>query len=136
VETEGQDNQAFHPAFIVETSFRDPWARDKSRQRSRKRARPETPSPYCANLSAPIFETCKHAHKEIEMLNLKKSLKLAGVLAIVLGAAAPVMTTAASAAPAGHYDVQRDHRDFRGDRHEHRYEHGRWHRHHEFRFWR
>jgi hypothetical protein len=79
------------------------------------------------------------------MLNLKKSLKLAGVLAIVLGAAAPVMTTAASAAPAGHYDVQRvaqndrdGHRDFRGERHEGRFEHrgfehGGKHCHHEFR---
>ncbi len=69
------------------------------------------------------------------MLNLKKSLKLAGVLAIVLGAAAPVMTTAASAAPAGRYDVQRVaqndrfHRDFHG----HRAVHRGWHRHHEFR---
>jgi hypothetical protein len=80
------------------------------------------------------------------MLNLKKSLKLAGVLAIVLGAAAPVMTTAASAAPAGHYDVQRvaqndrfdGQRDMRGDRHEGRFEHrgfehGGRHCHHEFR---
>jgi hypothetical protein len=81
------------------------------------------------------------APKEIEMLNLKKSLKLAGALAIALAAATPVMTTAASAAPAGRYDVQRvaqndrfdSHRDFHG-RFEHRgFEHGRWHRHHEFR---
>lgn len=50
------------------------------------------------------------------MLNLKKTLKLAGVLAIVLGAAAPVMTTAASAAPASHYDVQRMAQNDRNDR--------------------
>ena len=79
------------------------------------------------------------------MLNLKKSLKLAGVLAIALGAAAPVMTTAASAAPAGHYDLQRiaqndrggerDMRGHDGKRFEHRgFEHGgkHCHRHHEF----
>ncbi len=80
------------------------------------------------------------------MLNLKKSLKLAAVLAFALGAAAPAMTTAASAAPAGHYDVQRvaqndrfdGQRDMRDERHfEHRefLRHG-WHhnwRHHEFR---
>lgn len=80
------------------------------------------------------------------MLNLKKSLKLAGVLAIVLGAAAPVMTTAASAAPVTQHEMMRvaqndrydSHRDFRGDRHESRFEHrgfehGGKHCHHEFR---
>lgn len=55
------------------------------------------------------------------MLNLKKTLKLAGVLAIVLGAAAPVTTTAASAAPARHYDAQRVAQNDRdGRRFEHR----------------
>jgi hypothetical protein len=92
-------------------------------------------------LSRTNLRYVQDAPKEIEMLNLKKSLKLAGVLAIVLGAAAPVMTTAASAAPAGHYDMQRvaqndrydSHRDMRG-RVDHRgFEHSRWHRHHEFR---
>jgi len=76
------------------------------------------------------------------MLNLKKSLKLAGVLAIALGAAAPVMTTAASAAPVTQHEMvrvaQNDRNDFRGDRHdgrfEHRgFEHGGRHCHHEFR---
>lgn len=79
------------------------------------------------------------------MLNLKKSLKLAA-LAVVLGAAVPAMTTAASAAPVAQHQMVRvaqndrtdSHRDFRGDRHESRFEHrgfehGRWHRHHEFR---
>jgi hypothetical protein len=36
------------------------------------------------------------------MNTLKKSLKLAGALAIVLGAASPLMATSASAAPYGH----------------------------------
>ncbi|HEY5338034.1 MAG TPA: hypothetical protein VIJ85_07530 [Rhizomicrobium sp.] len=71
------------------------------------------------------------------MLNLKKSLKLAGVLAIALAAAAPAMTSAASAAPARHYDVQRVAQNDRGFGHarfEHRHfeQHVRWHRHHEF----
>jgi hypothetical protein len=128
-------------AFIVETIFRGPCGGDKSRQRSRKRARGSAAPPYCAGFPAPISDTCKTHHKEIEMLNLKKSLKLAGVLAIVLGAAAPVMTTAASAAPVTHHEMVRvaqndrfdSHRDMHG-RFEHRgFEHGRWHRHHEFR---
>ncbi len=36
------------------------------------------------------------------MSTLKKTLKLAGALAIVLGAASPIMVTSASAAPYGH----------------------------------
>jgi hypothetical protein len=57
------------------------------------------------------------------MNTLKKSLKLAGALAIVLGAASPLMATSASAAPYGGHasyshrdndhgrsDWQRDHR--------------------------
>ncbi|MBS0273570.1 MAG: hypothetical protein JSR55_04035 [Proteobacteria bacterium] len=59
------------------------------------------------------------------MNTLKKSLKLAGALAIALGAASPLMATSASAAPYGghawygdrdngrdhgRYDWQRDHR--------------------------
>ncbi len=75
------------------------------------------------------------------MLNLRKSLKLA-TLAIALGAAVPAMTTAASAAPARIERVAQNdrfdsHRDFRGFRHEGRFEHRGfehgWHRHHEFR---
>ena len=78
------------------------------------------------------------------MLNLTKTLKFAA-LAVVLGAAVPAMTTAASAAPVTHTEMrvaQNDRfdggRDFRGDRHEGRFEHrgfehGGWHRHHEFR---
>jgi hypothetical protein len=41
------------------------------------------------------------------MNTLKKSLKLAGALAIVLGAASPLMATSASAAPYGHHEVYR-----------------------------
>jgi hypothetical protein len=82
------------------------------------------------------------------MLNLKKTLKLAGVLAIALGAAAPVMTTAASAAPVAKHEMVRvaqndrdGQRDMRGDRHEGRFEHRGFehggkhchHRNHEFR---
>ena len=75
------------------------------------------------------------------MLNLKKTLKRAGVLAMALGAAAPVMTTAASAAPIAKHEMVRvaqndrfdGHRDMRG-RFEHRgFEHGKKHCHHEFR---
>ena len=58
---------------------------------------------------------------------LKKSLKLAGALAIVLGAASPVMATSASAAPYGHghniyvhVDPIRDHRHMPRARYEHR----------------
>lgn len=65
---------------------------------------------------------------------LKKSLKLAGALAIVLGAASPVMATAASADPyhgPAHYDVMRDHRHMPAARFEHRppmpHGHYRWH---------
>ena len=55
------------------------------------------------------------------MLNLKKSLKLAGVLAIALGAAVPAMTSTASAAPITRHEIVRvaqndrggfEHRDF------------------------
>jgi hypothetical protein len=41
----------------------------------------------------------------MKMNRLKKSLKLAGALAIVLGAASPLMATSASAAPYGHHEV-------------------------------
>ena len=43
------------------------------------------------------------------MINLKKSLKLAGALAIVLGAASPMLATSASAAPYGHGEMDRGH---------------------------
>jgi hypothetical protein len=69
----------------------------------------------------------------MKMLNLRKNLKLAGVLAIALGAAAPMMTSAASAAPAGHYDVQRTAQNEHGQRdarfgHQ-QFEHGKFMRH-------
>lgn len=56
---------------------------------------------------------------------LKKSLKLAGALAIVLGAASPVLATSASAAPYGHShymqrDSMRDHRHMPKMRYERR----------------
>ena len=75
------------------------------------------------------------------MSMLKKSLKLAGALAIVLGAASPITATSASAAPYGHsenqrgYDAMRDHRHMpqvRFERHGHapnahmRWRDGRW----------
>ena len=43
----------------------------------------------------------------------KKSLKLAGALAIVLGAASPLMATSASAAPYGH-ESYGHHETYRG----------------------
>ncbi len=43
------------------------------------------------------------------MSTLKKTLKLAGALAIVLGAASPLVATSASAAPYGHQEMSRGH---------------------------
>ena len=43
------------------------------------------------------------------MNSLKKTLKLAGALAIVLGAASPMLATSASAAPYGHHEMNRGH---------------------------
>ena len=43
------------------------------------------------------------------MNTLKKSLKLAGALTIVLGAASPLMATSVSAAPYGHHEVYNSH---------------------------
>jgi hypothetical protein len=65
---------------------------------------------------------------------MKKSLKLAGALAIVLGAASPLLATSADAAPYrghAHYDTMRDHRHMPSPRFEHRppmpHGHYRWH---------
>src|SRR6185312_15100094 len=52
--------------------------------------------------SPPMFKPCPNARRRLEMNMSKKSLKLAGALAIVLGAASPLMATFASAAPYGH----------------------------------
>jgi hypothetical protein len=59
---------------------------------------------------------------------LKKTLKLAGALAIVLGAASPMLATSASAAPFGHHEMDRGRDSFhdRGHRPPPRFErHGR-----------
>lgn len=56
------------------------------------------------------------------MLKLTKSLKLAGMLTLALGAAGPAMTSAASAAPAQRFErmAQNEHRGFDQRGFEHR----------------
>jgi len=68
-----------------------------------------------------------NARRRFEMSTLKKNLKLAGALAIVLGVASPLMATSASAAPYNHgrshythVDPMRDHRHVPKARYERR----------------
>jgi len=60
-----------------------------------------------------MFDVCPNARRRLEMNMSKKSLKLAGALAIVLGAASPLMATSASAAPYGH-ESYGHHETYRG----------------------
>jgi hypothetical protein len=75
-----------------------------------------------ATIAADV-QVVPNARRRFEMSTLKKNLKLAGALAIVLGVASPLMATSASAAPYhghtayshndrdhGRYDWQRDRR--------------------------